>query len=1390
MKSTSPTAVNLHWRVRQLVIGLTIVSAVFVTLFVAHSKTSDPTLKGESSSVLLLPNSLVNAGEVRFKPDSDHDGMSDEAEAANGTDPNNASDADGDADGDGLSNGDEVASGSSVNNADSDGDGVSDGDEVRLGYNPSDPSNTPPVGVTLVSIQVTPNPAGLIINAFLGQQPVQLTVTGLLSDASTVDLTSAPTTVYESSDPSVAIVSSVGLVGGISTGTATINVVNGARTAQATVNVVPFSPSMMSFIQLAGEANNVDVSGDFAYAAVGSAGIQIVNVSDPRAPQIVSTLNTSGNANDIRVVGNLAYVADGSAGLQIIDVSNPAAPSLRGTLNTPGDAQDVVVYGARAYVADGTAGLQIINVTNAAAPVILRTVDTPGNASGVDVEGNIAVVADRFPTSGVRIIDIANEASAQIVGTLTASVEDVITRDSLAYCAGGSGFFIVDFSAPTLPVVRGQHTPNEAGFFTPTDLALAGNFILAADTRFSNAVPIDDVSDPADPRYRGGLDYNTTGIFDATGIALDPSYVYTTSVSSTGAFVSRLYIGRYQAIETAGIPPTVSLTAPAAGVTFMEGQPIDLEATAADDIEVVGVQFKANGTIAGPLQTSAPYRLKIFVPFNISSLTLTATAFDLGANATESQPVTVNVIPDPGTIVIGRVVDRFNQPMANATVKVFQTYNTVTGADGRFSFYAPSVLGNTIQVMVAAERDGQPFAGLSASTPLVVSGITDVGDILAKPTGQIAFVRRPPNQFEAEIYLMDAKGENETRLTFNAARVYEPRFSPDGLKIAFNRDDYCGNNVWVMNADGTNQNSISPGEGYVWSRDSRKLAYNFNNSIYISNSDGSGKRLLTTLGFFGYYGPTWSPDGTKLAFIASEGTNKYDVYTINADGTNRQKLTNTLTTKYEVSWSPDGAWIAYTQHDGTRLEKVFAMHPDGSGLRQLSTQDAYYYNLSWMPDSKKVLVVNDPSQGSSINLLDVNGGQPFRVTNNGTAYDWGPAVSADGVTIAFASNDGLFIVNSDGTGQKLLNEFGWDPSFRPEVIPEADPGTFVSGRVVDSTNQPVANATLKLFGQTVGTSGADGTFMISNAPTVKGNITIIASSASGGGVQSGFSAAVAPVAGGLTQVGDVRIAQNIAFISDRDGNSEVYLMDADGSNQRRVTSTEGNESRPSLSPDGTRIAYASDRDGHNEIYVMNLNGSDPVRVSYLHFNCLGDSDPDWSPDGTKILFTGRSSVNGSLDIYVVNPNGTNQTQLTTHVTQDYMPSWLPDGSRIMFVSFRDNGFGEIYTMNPNGSSQTRITNNSIAEREPVWSPDNTKIAYSNFRNGRDSIFVINVDGSNEVQVTTDAASNDYPVWSRDSLRIFFSSNADVNYQIYVINLDGTNRLRLSNNTFDDIHPDW
>src|SRR5689334_16678526 len=109
-----------------------------------------------------------------------------------------------------------------------------------------------------------------------------------------------------------------------------------------------------------------------------------------------------------------------------------------------------------------------------------------------------------------------------------------------------------------------------------------------------------------------------------------------------------------------------------------------------------------------------------------------------------------------------------------------------------------------------------------------------------------------------------------------------------------------------------------------------------------------------------------------------------------------------------------------------------------------------------------------------------------------------------------------------------------------------------------------------------------------------------------------------------------------------------------------------------------KIAFDTDRDGNSEIYVMNPDGSGPTNLTN---NTAFDGWPAWSPDGTKIVFS--SNRDGDYEIYVMNADGTNQTRITNSPGFDYIASWSPDGTKIIFDSLRD-GDWDIYLMNADG----------------------------------------------------------------------------------------------------------
>jgi Tol biopolymer transport system component/peroxiredoxin/DNA-directed RNA polymerase subunit RPC12/RpoP len=276
----------------------------------------------------------------------------------------------------------------------------------------------------------------------------------------------------------------------------------------------------------------------------------------------------------------------------------------------------------------------------------------------------------------------------------------------------------------------------------------------------------------------------------------------------------------------------------------------------------------------------------------------------------------------------------------------------------------------------------------------------------------------------------------------------------------------------------------------------------------------------------------------------------------------------------------------------------------------------------------------------------------------------------------------------------------------------------------------------------------------------------------------------------------------IAFVSGRDGNAEIYVMNADGSGQERLTNNFADDKCPSWSPDGKKIAFYSNRDGSLAIYIMNADGNEQKRLSKNR----SAHSPSWSPDGKRIAFV---SYHLSDEIYIMNIDGSEEKCLTDH-TRAFRdgavlvlsgPCWSPDGKKIAYTEYKDGNY-DIYVVSSDVSEQKRLTDHPDIDANPSWSPDGTKIAFQARRGSTLDIYVMNPDGSEQKRVTNSRLISltknrllcTSPSCSPDGKKIAFQARKEgkgpiSDTDIYIMNADGSKQKKLTSGGHNG-EPSW
>lgn len=329
-----------------------------------------------------------------------------------------------------------------------------------------------------------------------------------------------------------------------------------------------------------------------------------------------------------------------------------------------------------------------------------------------------------------------------------------------------------------------------------------------------------------------------------------------------------------------------------------------------------------------------------------------------------------------------------------------------------------------------------------AALPLLSASAQNAPAKQSSPNGKIAFQSTQGGDgFTNDIYLMDADGKHQTRLTDNTtADDVAPLWSPAGDQIAFqtNRGGN-GYEIYLMNADGSNQRPLRSaanggpvfGQSIEWSPDGSRLAYSDGDNVYVMQvvAPGGGDSVVPPASVSGGKAVgssdievSWAPQVAGDRLVVRNATNCggcSDLYTVNADGTGRAQLTNGVGFDTHARWSPDGTLIAYEADRGGRgiyvigagggaetkvsgtlgsigvvewspvgsrlafksgLSNVYAVNPDGTGLTLLTDMPADGGSaLFWSPDGTKVAFHN--SNASFVDICVANADGTRRATN-------------------------------------------------------------------------------------------------------------------------------------------------------------------------------------------------------------------------------------------------------------------------------------------------------------------------------------------------------------------------------------------------------------------------
>ena len=447
--------------------------------------------------------------------------------------------------------------------------------------------------------------------------------------------------------------------------------------------------------------------------------------------------------------------------------------------------------------------------------------------------------------------------------------------------------------------------------------------------------------------------------------------------------------------------------------------------------------------------------------------------------------------------------------------------------------------------------------------------------------------------------------------------------------------------------------------------------------------------------------PSLSPDGRWVAYQRYDpsGSAQWDVHILEvADGSSRPLATAPAAAEYAPTWSPRGDTVAYVRQEADGTCSI-VVHPlDGEATSVAACAPGQSHELSWLPDGQLVMASSGPSHVLGLVRIPRDGGAPLPLTTPPEGYqgDVRPRVSPDGRSVAFVRE------RTAGVSDVWVLDLG---TLEPRRLTQ-------DHRRVDGLAWTPDGHDL-VFSSTRG-----GASQLWRVPVAGGPPTVLP--------MSGRNASRISMAAGA--------AGPTLVYEEYFGDADLWTFDPASGTHEPWAGSNRSEWAPVVSPDGAWVAFLSDRTGAAEVWLLPSSGGQPTQVTRLDGAAV--DPPRWLTDSSRLVF--GAAVDGEFDLYTVARDGTDLRRLSDDPVDERTPSWW--NGEIVYAANR-TGTPELWAIPAEGGPSRRLTSGGGWAPRP--SADGSRLLHT--RSGESGLWALDPDGT-VARIAEDVAPGDWGNW--------------------------------------------